>query len=68
MDTMIFTFEVSNSCRHNWLVVRLTRVPQGTKDEFWQGIDRADQPNFPPQRFLTKAILTARMVSQILTK
>jgi hypothetical protein len=46
-----------------------TRVPQGT-NEFWQGIsrDRANQPNFPPQRFLTKAILIARMSGQRLTK
>ena len=27
-----------------------------------------DQPNFPPQRFLTKAIQTARMSRQRLTK
>ena len=29
---------------------------------------RTDQPNFPPQRFLTKAILTAIMARQRQTK
>jgi hypothetical protein len=41
-----------------------TRVPQGTKDEFWQGIDRADQTNFPPQRFLTKAMVSRQRLTK----
>ncbi len=31
---------------------------------FWQGMDRSDQPNFPPQRFPTKSVLTARKPRQ----
>ena len=35
---------------------------------FGEESTRTDQPNFPPQRFLTKAIRTARMSRQRLTK
>jgi hypothetical protein len=35
---------------------------------FGEESTRSDQPNFPPQRFLKKAILTARMSRQRLTK
>jgi hypothetical protein len=31
---------------------------------FGEESTRTDQPNFPPQRFLKKAILTARMSRQ----
>ena len=41
-----------------------TRVPQGTKDEFWQGIDRADQTNFPPQHILTKAMVSRQRLTK----
>jgi hypothetical protein len=42
---------------------------QGTQDEFWQGIDQNRPTKFPrTQRFLTKAILTARMSRQRKTK
>ena len=34
------------------------------KMRFGKESTRTDQPNFPPQRFLTKAILTARMSRQ----
>jgi hypothetical protein len=34
------------------------------KMSFGEKSTRNDQPNFPPQRFLTKAILTARMSRQ----
>ncbi len=34
------------------------------KMSFGEESTRTDQPNFPPQRFLTKAILTARMSRQ----
>jgi hypothetical protein len=35
--------------------VRRTGVPQGTEDEFWQGINRADQPKFPTTEFSDKS-------------
>ncbi len=38
------------------------------KMSFGKESARTDQPNFPPQRFLTKAILTARMSRQRHTK
>ncbi len=34
------------------------------KMSFGKESTRTDQPNFPPKRFLTKAILTARMSRQ----
>ncbi len=34
------------------------------KMSFGEQLTRTDQPNFPPQRFLTKVILTARMSTQ----
>ncbi len=38
------------------------------KMSFGKESTRTDQPNFPPQRFLTKAILTASMLRQRRTK
>jgi hypothetical protein len=43
-------------------------VPQGTEDEFWRGIDQNRPTKFPTTAFLTKAIRTARMSRQRLTK
>jgi hypothetical protein len=61
---MIFTFEVSNLCQHNWLVVRVLEYLKVPKMSFGEESTRTDQPNIPQQRFLTKTIPTARMTRQ----
>jgi len=44
------------------------QYPKVTKMSFGEELTRTDQPNFPPQHFLTKAILTARKSRQRRTK
>jgi hypothetical protein len=43
-------------------------IPQVPKMSFGEESTRTDQPDFPPQRFLTKAIQTARKSRQRRTK
>jgi hypothetical protein len=68
VDTMIFAFEVSNLCHHSGLVIRVLECLKILKKSFGKESTRTDQPKFPPQHFLTKAILTARMSRKGQTK
>jgi hypothetical protein len=52
---MIFTFKVSNLCQHNWVSCDGTTVPQGTEDEFWQGINQNRPTKLPTTAFSDKS-------------
>jgi hypothetical protein len=53
------------SCDGTLEYVTYFKVP---KMSFGKELTRTDQPNFPPQRFLTKSLLTARKSRQRETK
>jgi hypothetical protein len=59
---MILTFEVSKSCQHNWVSCDGTTVPQGTKDEFWRGIDQNRPTKLPTTAFSDKSHYNSKKV------
>jgi hypothetical protein len=45
-----------------------TRVPKGTKDEFWQGIDQNRPTKFPTTAFSDKSRSNSKKVKKKTTK
>ena len=55
-------------CRHNWLSCEGFRVPQGTEDEFWQGIDQNRPTKFPTTAFSDKSHSNSKNVKTKINK